>query len=276
MIFLSCLSLKLDLWVLTKSKVLNFVVIIPARYQSTRLPGKPLLDIAGKPMVQRVYEQAARSDAAQVIVATDDERIVSAVKNFGGDVCLTRKDHPSGTDRLQEVCVIRHFSDDDVIVNVQGDEPLIPPAVINQVAGNLVKSSVEMATLSEVIDDISDLMDPNIVKVVVNCNSNAMYFTRAPVPWPRDEFSTAENSLPEFGQCQRHLGIYAYRVSLLNRYVKWTPTILEETEKLEQLRALWHGIDIHVEQAVVKFPPGIDTEMDLERTIRCINNELVE
>lgn len=254
----------------------NFTVIIPARYQSERLPGKPLLDIGGKPMVQRVYEQAARSDAAQVIVATDDERIITAVKNFGGDVCLTRGDHPSGTDRLQEVCAIRRFNDDDVIVNVQGDEPLIPPAVINQVASNLVDAGAEMATLSEVIDDLSDLLDPNIVKVVVDQNSNAMYFSRAPVPWPRDEFSAAEKSLPEVGQCLRHLGIYAYRVSLLNRYVEWDPSILEETEKLEQLRVLWNGVDIHVGQAVVNIPPGIDTELDLQRVLARIDEDLFE
>lgn len=245
--------------------MLNFTVIIPARYQSKRLPGKPLIDIGGKTMVQRVYEQAARSDAGQVIVATDDERIVSAVKSFGGEVCLTREDHPSGTDRLQEVCSIMQFRDDQVVVNVQGDEPLIPPAVINQVASNLVESGSRIATLSEVIDDIADLMDPNIVKVVVNHDSNAMYFSRAPIPWPRDEFSAVDKSLPEFGKCQRHLGIYAYRVSLLNRYVRWEPTILEKTEKLEQLRALWHGIEIHVEQAVENIPPGIDTETDLQR-----------
>ncbi|MCZ6502782.1 MAG: 3-deoxy-manno-octulosonate cytidylyltransferase [Gammaproteobacteria bacterium] len=252
---------------------MNFTVIIPARYQSIRLPGKPLIDIGGKPMVQRVYEQAARSDAVQVIVATDDERIVSAVKSFGGEVCLTREDHPSGTDRLQEVCSIRQLSDDHVVVNVQGDEPLIPPAVINQVANNLVDSGSKMATLSEGIDDIADLMDPNIVKVVINHNSNAMYFSRAPIPWPRDEFSTLEKSLPEFAKCQRHLGIYAYRVSLLNRFVKWEPSILEKTEKLEQLRALWHGIEIHVEQAIENIPPGIDTEKDLRRTIALIDEE---
>ena len=221
-------------------------------------------------MVQRVYEQAACSDAAQVIVATDDERIISVVKSFGGEVCLTREDHLSGTDRLQEVCSIRQLGDDHVVVNVQGDEPLIPPAVINQVANNLVGSGSKMATLSEGIDDIADLMDPNIVKVVTDHNSNAMYFSRAPIPWPRDEFSAPGKSLPEFAKCQRHLGIYAYRVSLLNRFVRWEPGILEKTEKLEQLRALWHGIEIHVEQAIENIPPGIDTEKDLRRTIALI------
>jgi 3-deoxy-manno-octulosonate cytidylyltransferase (CMP-KDO synthetase) len=252
----------------------EFTVIIPARYQSERLPGKPLIDLGGKPMVQRVYEQADLSDAARVIVATDDERIASAVKGFGGEVCLTRKDHPSGTDRLQEVCSNLNFDEDHVVVNVQGDEPLIPPAVISQVAGNLVDSGSDMATLSEAIVDVEDLMDPNIVKLVTNQRSNALYFSRAPIPWPRDEFTGSSKTLPQFADCQRHLGIYAYRVSLLNRYVTWEPTILEITEKLEQLRALWHGIEIHVQQAIENIPPGIDTEKDLLRTIALIERSV--
>jgi 3-deoxy-manno-octulosonate cytidylyltransferase (CMP-KDO synthetase) len=202
-----------------------------------------------------------------VIVATDDERVMSAVKGFGGEVCMTRGDHKSGTDRLQEVCMLEAFAEDHVVVNVQGDEPLMPPAVINQVANNLVQSGSEMATLSEGIDDIDDLLDPNIVKVTTNSNSMAMYFSRAPIPWARDEFAGGNKKLPVGIKYQRHLGIYAYRVSLLNQYVGWDQTLLEETEKLEQLRVLWHGVEIHVARAVENIPPGIDTEKDLRRTL---------
>lgn len=251
----------------------NFSVIIPARFHSQRLPGKPLIDINGKPMVQWVYEQACRSQAQRVIVATDDQRIQSVVEDFGGEACMTATDHPSGTDRLQEVCSRLSLPGDHVVVNVQGDEPLIPPSVINQVAENLVDSGSEMATLSEVIDRIEDLSDPDIVKVVTNENSFALYFSRAPIPYPRDQFAGEVRSLPEFIDCQRHIGIYAYRVALLDRYVGWQPTALEKTEKLEQLRALWHGVDIHVAQAVESIPPGIDTEKDLQRTLSVLNRQ---
>lgn len=227
-------------------------------------------------MVQRVHEQATLSDATQVIVATDDERIASAVKSFGGDVCMTREDHTSGTDRLQEVCLVRRLGDDHVVVNVQGDEPLIPPMVINQVANNLVKSNSEMATLSEGIEDFADLMDPNIVKVVTNHKGHALYFSRAPIPLSRDNFSSQNMTPSEFVICQRHVGIYAYRVSLLNRYVALKPTALERMERLEQLRALWYGINIHVEPAIEKIPPGIDTEKDLQRTLTLINGSTNE
>ena len=252
---------------------MNFSVIIPARYQSQRLPGKPLIDLRGKPMVQRVYEQAALSDATRVIVATDDERIQSAVKSFGGEACMTREDHKSGTDRLQEVCILEKFAEDHVVVNVQGDEPLMPPSVINQVANNLVQSGSEMATLSEDIDHIDDLLDPNIVKVTTNSNSMALYFSRAPIPWARDEFSRENEILPPGVRYQRHLGIYAYRVSLINRYVGWDQAILEQAEKLEQLRVLWHGVQIHVDRAVESIPPGIDTQKDLRRTLALLEEQ---
>jgi 3-deoxy-manno-octulosonate cytidylyltransferase (CMP-KDO synthetase) len=160
-----------------------------------------------------------------------------------------------------------------VVVNVQGDEPLMPPGVINQVARNLIETGSDMATLSEEIDCAADLIDPNIVKVVTNQKSMAMYFSRAAIPYPRDEFAAQEKSLPVFINCQRHLGIYAYRVALLNRYVQWQPTALEKTEKLEQLRALWHGVDIHVAQAIENIPPGIDTEKDLQRTLAMLDQQ---
>ncbi|MEX2489962.1 MAG: 3-deoxy-manno-octulosonate cytidylyltransferase, partial [Pseudomonadales bacterium] len=167
---------------------MSFSVIIPARYGSERLPGKPLLDLAGKPMIQRVYEQAAASDAERVIVATDDERIARVVENFGGRVRMTAPDHPSGTDRLQEAARLEDLSDADVVVNVQGDEPLMPPEVINQVARNLLANDVPMATLTETIDNVEDIFNPNVVKVVSNTNQLAVYFSRAPIPWFRDEW----------------------------------------------------------------------------------------
>jgi len=244
---------------------LTFVVVIPARFASERLPGKPLLDLGGKTMIRRVYEQACASAATRVIVATDDVRIAEEVARFGGDCCMTSPSHPSGTDRLQEVCRACGFAGDQVVVNVQGDEPLIPPAVIDQVARNLVTHRVDMATLSEPIESVDDLEDPNIVKVVTDGSGRALYFSRAPIPWPRDEFARDPRRLPGAFVAQRHLGIYAYRVTLLDRFVGWQPAPIEQVEKLEQLRAMWHGVGIHVETAAANVPPGIDTAADLER-----------
>ncbi|MBV1922188.1 MAG: 3-deoxy-manno-octulosonate cytidylyltransferase [Pseudomonadales bacterium] len=241
----------------------SFTVIIPARYSSTRLPGKPLLDLAGKPMIQRVYEQATKSDAARVVVATDDERINACVQAFGGEVCMTSPDHESGTDRLAEVAEKLALSDDDCVVNVQGDEPLIPPSVINQVARNLEVSGAAMSTLSEKIVSEGVAFDPNAVKVVCDKNGIALYFSRAPIPWNRDTFSATGGALSQKQALQRHIGIYGYRVGFLHQFVQWGPCALEQTESLEQLRAMWHGKKIHVEQAVEPPPPGIDTEADL-------------
>ncbi|RLU01451.1 3-deoxy-manno-octulosonate cytidylyltransferase [Ketobacter sp.] len=245
----------------------EYRVIIPARYASTRLPGKPLQDIAGKPMIQRVYEQACRSQAAEVIIATDDTRIETAAKQFGANVVMTRPDHESGTDRLQEVVTQLGLADEDIVVNVQGDEPLIPPAVIDQVARNLAQSSAGISTLSEPIDEIEKVFDPNAVKVVADVHGYALYFSRAPIPFGRDSYDMAQRSgaLPAHMAVQRHIGIYGYRVSLLHDFVQWGPCALEKTECLEQLRAMWHGVKIHVEQAVVTPPAGVDTPADLER-----------
>ncbi|OUS06005.1 3-deoxy-manno-octulosonate cytidylyltransferase [Gammaproteobacteria bacterium 42_54_T18] len=240
-----------------------FTVIIPARYSSTRLPGKPLLDLAGKTMIQRVYEQAGQSDAGRVVVATDDERIKACVLEFGGEVCMTSPDHESGTDRLAEVAQQLALSEGECVVNVQGDEPLIPPSVINQVAGNLVGSGASMSTLSEVITSEEVAFDPNAVKVVSDKNGIALYFSRAPIPWSRDTFSIAGGGVPKQQLLQRHIGIYGYRVGFLHQFVQWGPCALEQTESLEQLRAMWHGAKIHVEQAVEPPAPGIDTEADL-------------
>jgi 3-deoxy-manno-octulosonate cytidylyltransferase (CMP-KDO synthetase) len=239
----------------------EFTVIIPARYASERLPGKALLDIAGKPMIQHVFERSAASSAARVVVATDDKRIADVVDGFGGQVCMTSPAHPSGTDRLQEAANRLGLGDEALVVNVQGDEPLIPPAVIDQVAANLAGASARMATLFEPIDSWEDVVDPSIVKVVCDSRGRAMYFSRAPIPFDRSERRATDEVT-----YKRHLGIYAYRVSLLNEFVRWTPGPLETAERLEQLRALWHGVEIHIDRAVVAIPPGIDTQRDLERT----------
>jgi 3-deoxy-manno-octulosonate cytidylyltransferase (CMP-KDO synthetase) len=243
---------------------MSFTVVIPARFGSTRLPGKPLADIGGKPMVQRVYEQACRSDAERVVIATDDERIVAAARGFEADTCLTRADHPSGTDRIEEVACKLQLPDTAIVVNVQGDEPLIPPAVINQVAANLAgNKQAGMATLSEPLRSAAELFNPNIVKVVADTQQLALYFSRAPIPWARDEFAGGQPAPGAAVSGARHLGIYAYRVAFLHQFVQWPPAALEQLESLEQLRALAHGVRIHIESACAEVPPGVDTEADL-------------
>jgi len=250
---------------------MNFNVVIPARFASTRLPGKPLRDIAGVSMIERVYRQARASAAARVVIATDDERIAAVVQGFGGEVALTASSHPSGTDRLWEAARHCGFAADSILVNVQGDEPLIPPAVINQVAANLAANAgAGVATLAEPIHTLSDFMDPNIVKVVADAHGFARYFSRAPIPWPRDAFATDAQVLPAGFQPHRHIGLYAYRVALLDRFVAWPVAPIEALEALEQLRFLWHGETIHVATAVAAVPAGVDTAEDLSRVIRLL------
>ena len=252
-----------------------FSIIIPARYGSTRLPGKPLLDIAGKPMIQRVYEQAYMAGAEHVVVATDDARISDVVASFGGQVVMTAADHPSGTDRLQEVAAHLELAEDAIVVNVQGDEPLIPPRVIAQVARNLDDNPrAAVATLSEPIDCAADFRNPNIVKVVSDCDGLALYFSRAPIPWPRDHFQTGVDSaaLPAGMNPRRHLGIYAYRVAQLNHFVTWPPAPLETIECLEQLRFLANGRRIHVAETCEPVPGGVDTREDLERVAELLED----
>ena len=242
---------------------MSFVVVIPARFASTRLPGKPLLDIAGLPMIQHVWQRAKESDASKVLIATDDERIAEAAQKFGADVAMTRADHPSGTDRLQEVALQQGWSDDVAVVNVQGDEPLIPPSVINQVADVLLSHSrADMASLCEAILDEQQFRDPNAVKVVCNESSEALYFSRAPIAWPRDGLPAQRNGANLWGF--RHIGIYAYRAGFLHRYVSWEPCELEQTEKLEQLRALYKGAVIRMQEACMPIPAGVDTQHDLD------------
>jgi len=243
----------------------DFIVVIPARFASTRLPGKPLLDILGKTMIQRVYEQALRSSAQSVVVATDDERIVDTVLAFNGKAVMTKPNHVSGTDRLQETAAILNLADDQIVVNVQGDEPLIPSEVIDQVANNLAANqAASAATLCEPITELADFLNPNAVKVVADTAGSAMYFSRAPIPWPRDAFMRNPNILPNSHAAFRHIGIYAYRVALLNQFVTWPVAALEAAESLEQLRILAWGRSIHVAPACAAVPGGVDTPSDLE------------
>lgn len=251
-----------------------YSIIIPARFASTRLPGKILADINGKPMIQHVYERCQLSQAKEIVVATDDDRIFFAVNEFGGKALMTSSSHQSGTDRLQEVSDKMGLAWDDVVVNVQGDEPLIPPKVIDQVAENLANDvNVNVATLCEKLSKLEHFLDPNMVKVVFDQNNHALYFSRAPIPWPRDDFTTldsAASSKMEVVDAYRHIGIYAYRVTLLNKFVQWPMAPLESIEKLEQLRVMWNGQAIHVAEASEAVPAGVDTQEDLERIKKLI------
>lgn len=241
---------------------MSFTVVIPARYQSTRLPGKPLADIGGKPMIQWVYEQSLLAGAERVIIATDDARVEQAVKAFGGTVCMTSPDHQSGTERLAEVVALMGIEDDHIIVNVQGDEPLIPPAIVRQVADNLAASNAPMATLAVEIDHESEVFNPNAVKVVTDKDGYALYFSRATIPWDRDNFASEDKTIVQ--PLMRHIGIYAYRAGFINTYINWQPSQLEKIECLEQLRVLWYGEKIHVTVALEAPPAGVDTPEDLE------------
>ena len=241
---------------------MSYTVIVPARYASTRLPGKPLLDIKGKPMIRHVWERARAAGARQVVIATDDERIRRVARDFGAEVAMTRADHPSGTDRLGEVLEHLQLGDQEIVVNVQGDEPLIPAAVVDQVAANLQGTpDASVATLCERIADPATLRDPNAVKVVFDQRGFALYFSRAAIPWPRDHDWDGE--LMPAGDWYRHLGIYAYRAGFLRRYRRWPVAAAERIEGLEQLRAQSHGERIHVAVACASVPGGVDTPDDL-------------
>lgn len=251
----------------------GFNVVIPARHASTRLPGKPLLDIAGKPMIVRVAEQAVASGAVEICVATDHPEIAEVVEGHGFDVMMTRADHASGTDRIAEVVQSKGWGDDTIIVNVQGDEPLISPALIREVASNLAgHADAAIATACHPIHDKPSMLNPNIVKVVTDKYGYALYFSRAPIPYPRDAFA-ADADMPAGLPVFRHIGIYAYRADFLKAYASLPPAGIETFEALEQLRALWHGYRISV--AVTPDAPatGVDTAEDLER-VRRIFSEL--
>jgi 3-deoxy-manno-octulosonate cytidylyltransferase (CMP-KDO synthetase) len=251
---------------------MSFIVVIPARFESSRLPGKVLADINGKPMIQWVVEKAEKSGASQVIVATDNEEVARVVESFGGEVCKTRSDHQSGTERLAEVMEIYDFDNDQVIVNVQGDEPFIPSENISQVARNLAnqqrtsQQQARMATLAVHIHDVEEAFNPNAVKVLMDKHGYAMYFSRSTIPYDRTRFLNNENvaSIGEF--YLRHIGIYAYRAGFIKDYVQWPASQLEQIESLEQLRVLWQGEKIHVAVAETRLEvEGVDTLEDLEK-----------
>jgi 3-deoxy-manno-octulosonate cytidylyltransferase (CMP-KDO synthetase) len=244
-----------------------FTVLIPARYASTRLPGKPLADLGGKPMVVRVAENARQSGASRVVVATDDARIRDAAIAHGIEACMTRDDHPTGTDRLAEAAALLGLSPGDIVVNVQGDEPLLAPALVARMADLLhSRPDAAMATACHAIDDVDEAFNPNVVKVVLDARGNALYFSRATIPWARDAFGGGRPArLPEGVPIYRHYGLYAYRVSFLARYPTLPPAPIERCEALEQLRALWHGERIVVEVTQATPAPGVDTADDLER-----------
>lgn len=254
----------------------TFRVVIPARFASTRLPGKPLLDIAGKPMVVRVAEQAQASGALSIVVATDHADIARVVREHGYFAVMTRADHASGTDRLAEVAQIEGWGDDDIVVNVQGDEPLIAPELVREVAYNLAgHAGASIATACHVIADKSEMFNPNVVKVVTDRHGYALYFSRAPIPWARDAFAAGGDALPEDFPVYRHIGLYAYRAAFLQAYTKMEPAAIEQFEALEQLRALWHGHRISV--AVTNAAPaaGVDTEEDLRRVREIFASEIM-
>ncbi len=251
--------------------MLNFHVVIPARFASTRLPGKALLPIAGKPMVVRVAEQAAKSGAQQIWIATDHQAIMAAIHEHGFKACLTHAHHASGTDRIAEVVEQHNWPDDTIVVNVQGDEPLIPPTLIRAVAQHLHDHpECAMATACHPIHNEHAMRNPNIVKVVLDKQGNALYFSRAPIPYPRDAFAQSAFSpeesvpLPDNFTVLRHIGIYAYRAGFLRTFQHLAPAFIEQAEALEQLRALWHGYKIGVNVTADMPPGGVDTEQDLQ------------
>lgn len=245
-------------------------IVIPARYASTRFPGKPLQDINGKTMLEHVYQVAKKSSASCIVIATDDQRIFDAAKTFCDDVLMTSDKHQSGTDRLAEVCELKRWRDDEIVVNLQGDEPLTPPELLHQVADNLHQhSTAAIATLTTPIVDADDVDDPNVVKVVSDINGYALYFSRASIPFQRD----AKGKIDE-AELQRHLGIYAYRVSFLNAYSQMPQCPLETIEKLEQLRAMYYGHKIHTQQAASLPGPGIDTPEDLDKMRTLLVNKI--
>jgi len=249
---------------------MSFSIVIPSRYSSSRLPGKPLQMIGSKTLIQRVYECAKQSDADEIVIATDDERIEAESHRFSAKVCMTRDDHETGTDRLAEVIEILQYPDDHIIVNLQGDEPLMPASVINQVARNLSDNpEASSATVCSEITEAHELFDANIVKVVSDDQGFALYFSRAPIPWVRDQWNavsfSSQDSLPKDVTHYRHIGLYAYRVGFLKKFVRWPVCSLERSESLEQLRSLSNGEKIHVETASEAPGPGVDTPNDLEK-----------
>ena len=246
----------------------DFKVVIPARYASTRLPGKPLLELAGRPMLQHVHERSLQSGANEVIIATDDQRIADAAQGFDATVCMTSTRHSSGTERLAEVAAVQGWDDDDIVVNVQGDEPLIPAVIITQLANDLAKhTDAPVATLAYPIQSTDEAADPHVVKVVLDRQGYALYFSRASIPCHRDNPRVDASAT-----ALRHIGLYAYRAGFLKHYMEMEPSPLESIEKLEQLRVLWHGMKIHVGIASEIPGHGVDTREDLARVDALLTN----
>lgn len=244
---------------------MEFHVIIPARYESKRLPKKVLLDIAGKPMLQHVYDNSVASGAESVVIATDDERVAETAEKFGAKVCMTSSEHQSGTERLSEAVDALDYDEDEIVVCVQGDEPLLPANMIRALAEDLDNhDNVKVTSICEPIKNSAELFDPNAVKVVLNRRNYAMYFSRAPIPWEIDTFDD-KKSVQISGNHFRHVGIYAYRADFLKDYMEWSTSPLESMESLEQLRILWNGGRIHMMISSKEIPRGVDTEGDLER-----------
>lgn len=243
---------------------MSFTVIIPARLASTRLPNKPLADLGGKPMVVRVAERARESGASRIIVATDAPSILDACAAHGVEACMTRADHPSGTDRIAEVAQVLGLAPEEVVVNLQGDEPLIDPALLAACAAR-IRDGVPMATCAHPIHDVTEVFNPNIVKVVLDKAGRALYFSRATIPWHRDAFAASQDSLPSGYAPLRHIGLYAYSNAFLQAYPALEASPLETIEALEQLRVLWHGVPIAVHVTESAPPGGVDTPDDLER-----------
>lgn len=251
-----------------------FQVVIPARLASTRLPEKVLRPIAGRPLIQYTHDAAMQAGADSVVIATDHPRVADACIAFGADVQMTSAEHQSGTDRIQEVAVARAWSDDEIVVNVQGDEPLMPPVLISQAASLLEQDSgADIATLSQRIEELDSWLNPNVVKVVCDHRGRAHYFSRAPIPWQREGTESPPPRLPSAG-AWRHIGIYAYRVRALHRFSALPPAPIEQSESLEQLRALWNGLQIVVGEAAQAPPHGVDTEADLQAVIQQLSGNV--
>lgn len=244
----------------------EYKIVIPARYGSSRLPGKPLIELAGKPMVQHVYERALETGVKDIVIATDDQRIFDVAESFNASVVMTSVEHENGTERIAEVANMFGWDDNDVIVNVQGDEPLIPKALIKLTAKGLLDNpKAGMSSLCTPIHSAEDAFDPNVVKAVLDNAGFAMYFSRAPIPWDRDLYKSGQSTLTKVAPVYRHIGMYGYRVSFLKQYSAMEMTVLEQAECLEQLRALCYGVKIHM--GVIDQPPGhgVDTQEDVKR-----------